>query len=296
MWETTARTASYVPSSGSAATLTFEYTVADGELDADGVSVPEDGFNKGTAEFTYSDGSSSPLGDSTHRLYEFPGHKVDGVAPKVIAGGVKLTSKPGEDYRYVTGNSIKVTVTFDEAMKVEGAPSVKLMVGTTQREARYESGTGTPALVFAYAVGANDRDDDGVGVVAGSLAGTVTDLAGNPVAGGHGGVEGGSRHRVNPPDWPFVESVSITSDPGADGHYVEDDVIEVTVEFSEPVLVIVHGSQNHHRPWLALEIGGRRTHAVLWGNTREPRRSWCSKPMSGRATPGRCASGRTASA
>ena len=261
------RTASYVPSSGSAATLTFTYTVADGELDADGVSVPKDGFNKGTAEFTYSDGSSSPLGDSTHRLYEFPGHKVDGVAPKVIVGGVKLTSEPGEDYRYVTGNSIKVTVTFDEAMKVEGAPSVKLMVGTTQREARYESGTGTPALVFAYAVGANDRDDDGVGVVADSLAGTVTDLAGNSVEGGHGGVKGGFEHRVNPPDWPFVTSVSITSNPGADGHYVEDDVIEVTVEFSEPVLVIVHGSQNHHRPWLALEIGGRRTHAVLWGNT-----------------------------
>ena len=259
------RTASYVPSSGSAATLTFTYTVADGELDADGVSVPEDGFNKGTAEFTYSDGSS--FGDSTHKAYGFPGHKVDGVAPKAVAGGVKLTSKPGEDYRYVTGNSIKVTVTFDEAMKVEGAPSVKLMVGTTQREARYESGTGTPALVFAYAVGANDRDDDGVGVVADSLAGTVTDLAGNSVEGEFGEVEGGSRHRVNPPDWPFVESVSITSDPGADGHYVEDDVIEVTVEFSEPVLVIVHGSQNHHRPWLALEIGGRRTHAVLWGNT-----------------------------
>ncbi len=262
------RTASFSTSSGSAATLTFTYTVADGELDADGVSVPRNGFNKGTAEFTYSDGSSSLLGDSTHRLYEFPGHKVDGIAPKVIAGGVKLTSEPGEDYRYVTGNSIKVTVTFDEAMKVEGAPSVKLMVGTTQREARYESGTGTPALVFAYAVGANDRDDDGVGVVAGSLAGTVTDLAGNPVAGGHGGVEGGSRHRVNPPRRPFVKSVSITSDPGADGHYVEDDVIEVTVEFSEPVLAIVHGSQNHNRPLLALEIGGRRLHAVLWGNTR----------------------------
>ena len=260
-----ARTASYVPSSGSAATLTFEYTVADGELDADGVFVPKDGFNKGTAEFTYSDGSS--FGDSTHKAYGFPGNKVDGIAPKVIAGGVKLTSEPGEDYRYVTGNSIKVTVTFDEAMKVEGAPSVKLMVGTTQREARYESGTGTPALVFAYAVGANDRDDDGVGVVAGSLAGTVTDLAGNSVKGGHGGVEGGFEHRVNPPDWPFVESVSITSEPGADGHYVEDDVIEVTVEFSEPVLVIVHGSQNHHRPWLALEIGSRRTHAVFWGNT-----------------------------
>ena len=39
------------------------------------------------------------------------------------------------------------------------------------------------------------------------------------------------------PAIPVIESVAVTSDPGSDGEYVKDDAIEVTVTFSEAVVV-----------------------------------------------------------
>ncbi len=48
---------------------------------------------------------------------------------------------------------------------------------------------------------------------------------------------------------PTVSMVAITSDPGTDGKYAEADEIEITVTFSEPVLVT-------RSPQLAIEVGG----------------------------------------
>ena len=48
---------------------------------------------------------------------------------------------------------------------------------------------------------------------------------------------------------PTVSMVAITSDPGTDGKYAEADEIEITVTFSEPVLV-------NRSPRLTIEVGG----------------------------------------
>ena len=54
-----------------------------------------------------------------------------------------------------------MTVTFSEAVVVTGGPQLAIEVGTRQRAALYESGTGTTALVFVYEVGEGDEDSDG---------------------------------------------------------------------------------------------------------------------------------------
>ena len=63
-----------------------------------------------------------------------------------------------------------------------GRPSLTLLVGSTDRQADYHSGTDSTALVFRYRVQASDTDADGVSVMADSLelnSGAITDKAGN---------------------------------------------------------------------------------------------------------------------
>ena len=80
---------------------------------------------------------------------------------------VAVTSTPGATAgTYGRDETIKVTVTFDQAVTVTGAPRIRLRIGGGAQEnlkwADYASGTGTTALVFAYVVQAGDMDDNGI--------------------------------------------------------------------------------------------------------------------------------------
>ncbi len=74
---------------------------------------------------------------------------------------------------YALGGTIEVTVTFSEAVTVTEAgtdkPQIEIDVGGTPRQAEYESGTGTAALVFGYTVAAGDADSDGIAIGADKL-------------------------------------------------------------------------------------------------------------------------------
>ena len=173
---------------------------------------------------------------------------------------VAITSTTGP---YAQGEDIEVTVTFDEVVGVNedinDMPQIPLQLdaGTTV-QALYGVGTADTAnrdeftfsetLVFTYRVVAGDTDTDGVSIAADALAdaldaasGIIQDPAGNNAR----------SRRSSPPDpldevvtaapahivdttAPTVDDVAITSttDP-----YVQDEEIEVTVTFSEPVTV-----------------------------------------------------------
>ena len=76
--------------------------------------------------------------------------------------GVAVTSSPGLDGdTYGRGERIRIEVTFDQPVQVEGDPEFGLDAGGP-RVAGYESGSGTGKLVFAYTVLADDSDDDGI--------------------------------------------------------------------------------------------------------------------------------------
>ena len=294
------RTADYQGGSGTAA-LVFEYEVAEGESDTDGVGVEADSLSGGTIRDEAR--NNAELGHEV--LAANSGHKVDGVRPELaatggavvdgttltltydepldrsstpeegdftVAGGsqsrtvtgvrvsgstVVLTlnagaehleagiqvsytpgmnpirdvpgnqaeglsresvtnetpdtttpeveslavrSSPGSDQTYAAGDEIEVEVRFSETVEVTGTPQLRLKVGTRNRTAGYDSGTGTAALVFAYEVADGDEDSDGVSIEAGRISlngGTIEDEAENSADLAHGAVAAQAGHKVD---------------------------------------------------------------------------------------------------
>ena len=92
-----------------------------------------------------------------------------GAAPTVST--VAITSDPGTDDTYATGDTITVTVTFSEAVTVTGTPRITLDIGGQPRYAGYSGdGTSAAAQAFSYTALVSDQDADGVSVLANSLA------------------------------------------------------------------------------------------------------------------------------
>ena len=90
----------------------------------------------------------------------------------------------GTDGQWTSGETVQVTIAFDEAVTVEttdGTPSVALRLGgSTERSAAYASGSGTAELVFEYTLVAEDGTHTAMEVTANSLAlngGTIRSMA-----------------------------------------------------------------------------------------------------------------------
>ena len=87
---------------------------------------------------------------------------------------IAVTSNPGTDNTYATGNKIEVTVTFSEAVTVsttDGTPRLAIDIGGQPRNILYDrAGSSTGQLIFGYTVFAGDMDADGIAVKADGLA------------------------------------------------------------------------------------------------------------------------------
>ena len=82
-----------------------------------------------------------------------------------------ITSNPGTDNTYATGDTITVGITFSEAVTVTGTPRITLDIGGQPRYASYTgAGSATGQILFGYMVLVSDQDGDGVSVLANSLA------------------------------------------------------------------------------------------------------------------------------
>jgi hypothetical protein len=83
---------------------------------------------------------------------------LDTIAPTV--SNVTSTKANGT---YGVGENIPVTVTFSESVNVDtsgGTPYITLETGTKDRNARYDSGSGSATLIFKYMVQAGDNSSD----------------------------------------------------------------------------------------------------------------------------------------
>jgi len=94
---------------------------------------------------------------------------------------VTSVSSSAPNGTYVLGNSVPVTVTFSGAVLVAGTPTVTMATTPTPRQATYVSGSGTTALVFTYAVQANDISSDLEYASVSALAGAITSASGTTV-------------------------------------------------------------------------------------------------------------------
>ena len=119
--------------------------------------------------------------------------------PPPVIDTIEITSNPGPDATYAAGNTIEVTVTFDETVAVTRMPQLTLNVGGVDRAANYGSGTGA-ALVFAYPVADSELDTDGVSIEANKLSlngGTIKDGSNNNAVLDHDGLAADSGHKVD---------------------------------------------------------------------------------------------------
>ena len=225
------RTADYQGGSGTAA-LVFEYEVADGDSDTDGVGVEADSLSGGTIR----DEARNNAELDHDGVAADSGHKVDGVKPELAASGGAV----------VDGTTL--TLTYSEPLGGSSTPEAGDFTVTGGDRARTVTRVTVSGstVVLTLDAGAEHLE---AGILVSYTPGTnkIRDVAGNEA-------EGLSREPVTneTPDTtaPKVSSLDITSNPGSDETYAMEDEIEVTVTFSETVKVT-------GTPRLTLRVGNR---------------------------------------
>ena len=153
----------------------FEYKVQLFDRDANGVSIRANALRLGSGARIRSEGGFDAVLDhaAVGRLSD---HKVDGSADVPMIERISVVSTPRlrsrgarEADTYGEGENIRIEVRFDQPVHVEGEPTFALEVGdpcVSVCEARYESGSGTDTLVFAYLVLGNEIDRNGIAIPA----------------------------------------------------------------------------------------------------------------------------------
>ncbi|MDE0224153.1 MAG: hypothetical protein OXP28_03350, partial [Gammaproteobacteria bacterium] len=239
----TVRNMAYDAADSSGMTLRFNYSVRDGDADADGVSYGSDAIRGGRI---VSGTPPATVDRTVTAIARDPERRVDAKKPRVES--VRLTSNPGSDQVYGPGEVVEVTVTFDE--RVTSSDAVLMLTAGTERHEMSLAGSGLrAALVFRYTVSANDEDTNGVSVEANALSGTVTDAAGNAAILDRLRMSNQSRHAVDGVA-PSNPSLRIVSNPRGGGVYRQGETILVELRFDEDV-----GFSGGDEPSLTLRIG-----------------------------------------
>lgn len=146
----TTRYASYVSGSGTSA-LTFRYTVVNGDIDANGITLGALSSNGGSLRDTAGNAASVTL----NSVGSTAGINVDGTNPSITGVGASTA-----DGAYGSGQTITITVDFSSAVNVDttnGTPTLALDGGGS---ATYTGGSGTSTLTFSYTVGAGQNSAD----------------------------------------------------------------------------------------------------------------------------------------
>lgn len=141
--------ATYASGSG-LTTITFNYTVVEGDLAADGeVSAKVNGLalNGGTIK-NYSLENAT----ITKAAAAQSGVIVDGVIPTITSAAFTGAEHPA----YVTDDVLELTLTFSEIVNVTGTPRIPIGIDQDNKYLEYASGDGTDELVFQYTVVAGD--------------------------------------------------------------------------------------------------------------------------------------------
>ena len=195
--------------------LSFDYRIAKGDLDLDGPAVNANSLvlNGGTIK----DGAGNDAVLTHSAAAADPDFIVDAV-PATIKS-VAITSDPGSDDTYGVGDTIEVTVTFSESVRVPRwygsngiqMPRLELSIGGVAKSAKtHENATikGT-AVVFRYTVENGDHDADGIYIGAnklslngGSIEDDVGDSGGEDADITHSAVAESTGHKVRTPTQP----------------------------------------------------------------------------------------------
>ncbi|GAA0020831.1 tail fiber protein [Bradyrhizobium diazoefficiens] len=213
---------------GSASSLTFRYTVAAGESDANGVALGSAiVLNGGTIKDAVGNAAVLTL----NNVGSTAGVRVDSIAPTVMSiatSGAGIVAGSGD---LNAGHSVILTLNLSEAVNVDltgGTPTMQLNDGGV---ATYAGGSGSSALTFSYLVAAGENASDlSVNQIL-LNAGTIRDLAGNDLT-----LPGGT---VNPAgilqiDTHAPDIVAVSASP-ASGAVGAGQSVTITVALAEAV-------------------------------------------------------------
>ena len=245
------RTAGYLRGTDTAA-LVFGYEVVEGDEDTDGVSMEANSLTRNVG--TIRDEARNNAELDHDGLAADSGHKVDGVKPRLAATGGAVV------------NGTTLALTYDEPLDGSSTPEAGDFTVAGGDRARTVSRVVVRGATVELTLNAGaEHLEAGIQVSYTPGANPIQDAAGNEV-------EALSREAVrnDTPDTspPEVESLAISSNPGSDQTYAAGDEIEVTVRFSETVVVtgtlrlrLRVGSRNRTAGYLR----GTDTAAVVFG-------------------------------
>ena len=212
-------------------------------------------------------------------------------AAPATASAVRVSSAPEEGDTYGPGETIRVTVTFSEAVDVTGSPRLKIDMDPAhwgQKWAAYEGGSGTTELTFAYTVAEPNESTQGIAVLAKTLelnGGTIESASSRTDADlDHDGLDHDPEHKVDTMlPAPAVTGVAVVSEPGEDDTYGLGDVIRVRVTFNEAVSVDASGGDPRLKidmdpadwgeKWALYESGSGTTELTFAYTVAEPNES-----------------------
>ena len=163
--------------------------------------------------------------------------QTDTTSPTVSS--VAVTSDTGDDGVYGIGDGIEVTVTFSENVAILGNPQLELTIGSSARNAAYQSTTGSK-VVFSYTVAVDDSDTDGISIAADNLnlkGGAIKDLSGNPADLSYSALSAQSGHNVDGIRPTITSVYLIGSSSGQDDVHTIGEYLPAGVRFSENVYV-----------------------------------------------------------
>ena len=161
----------------------FLYTVQDGDLDQDGISIAADALSLTSGSVTNAADKPLILSLAGHTITNDGEHKVDAAAPKVVDLSIISTPADGEAYR--VGERIRIQLTLDEPVMPFAQPtlSIPLLIGEVRRRLTHQVHFPLNVLIATYQV-QGGLDEDGISVGQGGLevtGGSLTDAVGNPL-------------------------------------------------------------------------------------------------------------------
>jgi len=147
----------------------FDVTISN--IDSDGTV--DLNFDSGNEDITDNVGNAFAGSIGSEQTYS-----IDQTAPSITSVTV-----PADD-TYIAGESLDFTINFSESVNIdEGCadlPALNITIGSTARQAFYQSGGSTSSLVFRYTIQSGEIDANGIVVDSFTLGdGDVFDAAGN---------------------------------------------------------------------------------------------------------------------
>ncbi|MEH2562033.1 family 16 glycosylhydrolase [Bradyrhizobium sp. AZCC 2289] len=249
-------TATYVSGSGTG-TLTFRTTVASTDTNTSALAITGVNLANGASIHDASGVAANLAG----AVKTFSGLQIDPVLPAVT----QATASPGTGTELV-GDTIALTLGFNEAVTVTGTPTLSLNDGDT---ATYVGGSGTSALTFSTTVASTDTSTSALAITGVNLAnGASIHDASGVAANLAGAVKTFSGLQIDPPvSPPVLPAVTQATASPATGTEVVGNTITLTLGFNEAVTVTGTPTLSLNDGDTATYVGGSGTGTLTFRTT-----------------------------